>query len=127
MIDGVIARKTNSNSNFGAKLDTVADFIFVIVVLYKLLPAILIPQWLWIWIIIIAVIKFGNIIFGFVSTKSLISIHTILNKVTGFVLFLLPLTIEFTEQKYSFTIICSIATFSAIQEGCYVIKGKIIK
>ena len=31
MIDGTIARKTNSASEFGSKLDTVADIIFVIV------------------------------------------------------------------------------------------------
>ena len=29
MIDGTIARKTNTVSEFGSKLDTVADFIFV--------------------------------------------------------------------------------------------------
>ena len=29
MIDGTIARKTYSTSAFGAKLDTVADFVFV--------------------------------------------------------------------------------------------------
>ena len=28
MIDGTIARKTNTASEFGAKLDTVADLIF---------------------------------------------------------------------------------------------------
>ena len=31
MIDGTIARKTNSASEFGAKLDTVADLVFVAV------------------------------------------------------------------------------------------------
>ena len=123
MIDGTIARKTNSNSDFGAKFDTVADFIFMIVVCYKLLLAIFIPQWLWIWIIVIAVIKFSNIFFGFVKTKSLISIHSILNKITGLVLFLFPLMIQFIEQKYIFITICLIATISAIHEVYYIITG----
>lgn len=117
MIDGTIARKTNSNSGFGAKFDTIADFIFMIVVFYQLLPAIHLPQWMWIWIIIIAVIKLSNIIRELLQSKSLIFIHNILNKVTGFVLFLLPLTIQFVELKYSLTIICLIATFAAIHEG----------
>ena len=120
MIDGVIARKTSSNSSFGAKFDTVADFVFMIVVWYKLLPEIHIPQWMWIWIIIIAAVKLSNIIWGLFRRKSLISIHSILNKLTGFVLFLLPLTIQFAELKYTFTTVCLIATFSAIQEGYYI-------
>ncbi len=124
MIDGAIARKTNSNSSFGAKFDTVADFIFMIVVCYKLLPTIHLPLWLWIWIIIIAVIKLSNIIWGLIRTKSLISVHSILNKITGFVLFLLPLTMQFVELKYSLSIICLIATFAAIQEGYYIKQRK---
>ncbi len=124
MIDGVVARKTKSNSSFGAKFDTFADFIFMIVVWYKLLPTIHIPQWMWIWIIIIAAVKLSNIIGGLFQRKSLISIHSVLNKVTGFVLFVLPLTIQFVELKYSFTAICLIATFSAIQEGYYIRTGR---
>ncbi|MBO7224387.1 MAG: CDP-alcohol phosphatidyltransferase family protein, partial [Bacteroidales bacterium] len=117
MIDGYVARKTTSNSSFGAKFDTIADFIFMIIVCYKLLPAIHIPLWEWIWIIVISVIKLSNIIWGLIRTKSLISVHSILNKITGFVLFLLPLTMQFVELKYSLSIICLIATFAAIQEG----------
>ena len=43
MIDGTIARKTNSTSKFGSQLDTVADLIFVVVSAIRLLPAIHIP------------------------------------------------------------------------------------
>ena len=43
MIDGTIARKTNSASEFGAKLDTVADLLFVAVSMIKLLVTIHIP------------------------------------------------------------------------------------
>ena len=39
MMDGWIARKRNLKSSFGAKLDTVADSVFVIAVLAKVLPA----------------------------------------------------------------------------------------
>ena len=62
MIDGTIARKTNSASEFGAKMDTVADIVFVAVSLIKLLSTIHIPGWLWIWVSVIAIIKIGNII-----------------------------------------------------------------
>ena len=101
MVDGTIARKTNSTSKFGSQLDTIADLIFVVVALFKLLPAIHIPGWLWIWGCVIAVIKISNIIWGYVSKKQFISLHTIMNKVTGLLLFLLPLTISFLKLNYT--------------------------
>jgi len=121
MIDGTIARKTNSTSKFGSQLDTIADLIFVVVSLFKLLPAIHIPEWLWIWGYVIAGIKISNIIWGYISKKQFISLHTIMNKATGLLLFLLPLTISFVELKYTAIVVCSVATLSAIQEGVYVI------
>ena len=64
MIDGTIARKTNSTSRFGSQLDTIADLTFVVVSLFKLMPAIHIPGWLWIWGGVIAIIKISNILCG---------------------------------------------------------------
>ncbi len=57
MADGVVARKTNTVCELGSKLDTVADFVFILVCMIKLLPILNIPLWLWIWIEIIGVIK----------------------------------------------------------------------
>ena len=122
MIDGTIARKTNSASEFGAKIDTVADLAFVTVSLIKILPAIHIPGWLWIWGSAIAMIKIGNILWGYVSKKQFVSLHTALNKVTGLLLFLLPLTLSFVELRYSSIAVCSAATFAAIQEGVSITK-----
>ena len=119
MIDGTIARKTNSTSELGAKIDAAADLAFVIVSLMKILPAIHLPQWLWIWGCVIAIIKIGNIIWGYISEKQFLALHTVMNKVTGLLLFLLPLTLSFAEAKYSLIAVCSIATFAAIQEGVY--------
>ena len=124
MIDGIIARKTNSTSKFGSRLDTAADFVFVAASLFKLLPAIHVPQWLWIWGGVIAVIKTSNIIWGYVSKKQFISLHTIMNKVTGLLLFLWPLTISFAELKWIAIAVCSVATLSAIQEGFYVVSDR---
>ena len=127
MIDGTIARKTNSTSKFGSQLDTIADLVFVVVSLFKLLPAIHIPQWLWIWIGAIAVVKTGNIFFGYICKKQIVFLHTIMNKVTGLLLFVLPLTISFVELKYIAIAVCSIATLSAIQEGFYIITNSGLK
>ena len=120
MIDGAIARKTNSDGEFGAKIDTVADFAFVTASLIKLLPTVNIPLWLWIWGGVIALVKIRNIIWGYVSKRQFISPHTVMNKVTGLCLLLLPLTLSFVELTYSSVAVCSIATCAAIQEGVYI-------
>lgn len=117
MVDGVVARKTKSCSSFGAKFDSVADLIFMVVVCCKLLPLVAIPQWLWVWIVVIVTIKMSNIIWGLIRRKTLISVHSALNKATGFVLFLLPLTMQIVELNLSLAIACLIATIAAVQEG----------
>ena len=124
MIDGTVARKTNSTSQFGSQLDTIADLVFVVVAIFKLLPVIHLPGWLWFWIGVITVIKISNIIWGFVSKKRFIALHTIMNKVTGLLLFLLPLTTAFCELNYIAIAVCSIATLFAIQEGFYIITDR---
>ena len=123
MIDGTIARKTGAVSNFGAKLDTASDFVFMAVCVVKLLPKINISVWLWIWIAIIAIVKVINIVMGFIRRKKLVALHTFLNKITGLLLFLLPLTLQFIVPTYSFAVVCTIATIAAIQEGYYIIKA----
>lgn len=124
MIDGTVARKSGSVSEFGSKLDTVADFIFVVVCLIKLLPAIDIPTWLLIWISLIALIKIINVVSGFICFKRFVSVHTVMSKVTGLLLFILPLTLPFIEMKYSAIFVCGAATFAAIQEGHFIRIGR---
>ena len=116
MIDGTVARRTNSASDFGARLDTVSDFVFMTVALIKFVPFLHIPVWLWIWIGIIAMIKLGNAAWGFVRTKKLISPHTVLNKIAGLLLFILPVTISFVDLTYTLPIVCTLATVAAIHE-----------
>jgi len=60
----------------------------------------------------------------FIYKKKLLSIHTVLNKTTGFVLFLLPLSLTFVETTYSVSTVCVLATIAALQEVYFVEKGK---
>ena len=124
MIDGAIARKTGAVSKFGARLDTVADFVFMFVCWVKILPLMHIPVSLWVWIIIVALIKIFNITFGFIYKKKLISIHSVLNKITGFALFLLPLSLTFAPTTYSVATICVLATIAVMQEVYFIAKGQ---
>lgn len=117
MIDGTIARRCGTVSDFGAGLDTIADLIFVIVSAYKFLPILNLPIIVWIWTGVIAVIKIINIISGYVMKKRFVSVHTIANKLTGVLLFVFPLSAAMMDIRYSATVVCVAATFAAIHEG----------
>ena len=117
MVDGTVARKTGTVSDFGLKLDTAADIVLVAVCLIKMIPVLDIPVWLIIWIAVIALIKVINIISGYVMRKEFIAVHTVMNKVTGIALFLFPLTLSMIDLKYSGAFVCALAAFAAIQEG----------
>ena len=124
MIDGTIARKTKSVTAFGSGLDSVADFVFVVAAFIKLLPALNIPIWLWSCFFVIALVKIINLTLGFLRNQRLAFEHTAMNKLTGFLLFLLPLTVSFIDLKYSANVVCAIAACSAIQEGYYIKTGR---
>ena len=124
MVDGIIARKTNSVSEFGSRLDGVADFVFVAVCLIRVLPVLDIPIWLYVWTAVIFFVKIINIISGYVMQKKYVAVHTTMNKSTGVLLFMLPLTLTIVPLNYSGIPICSVATFAAIQEGHFIRPGK---
>ncbi len=123
MLDGAVARKTGTVSEFGSKLDTAADFALVVACLIKLLPVIHMPTWLIIWIIVIAAIKAINLISGYVMRKEMAALHTGMNKATGILLFVLPLTLTVFDLKYSGAVVSAVATFAAIQEGRLIRTG----
>ncbi len=127
MADGIIARKTNTVSEFGSRFDGVADFVFVVVCLLKILPVMDIPLWLYVWTAIIALIKIINIMSGYVIQKRYAVVHSNMNKVTGVLLFMLPLILTIVPLNYLGIPICSVATFAAVQEGYFIRTGKDIE
>jgi len=124
MADGIVARKTNSVSEFGSRFDSISDFVFVTVCLIKILPVMDIPIWLYVWTAVIFFVKIINIISGYVMQKKYVAVHTTMNKATGVLLFMLPLTLSIVPLIYTGIPICSVATFAAVQEGHFIRKGK---
>ncbi len=140
MLDGFLARRWGVESKFGARLDSLADFVFVLAAGYKLFPWLKLPTALWMIIGLIALVKIVNAIclylvnhrieclkqreslnlFGWLSRdrqRHCQFLHTKANKLTGFLLFVGMMTIE---QPYFIPIawgVGCIAIFAAIQEG----------
>ena len=124
MIDGTIARKTNSVSDFGSKIDTAADLVFMLVCCVKILPRVNLSAWIWVWISIIALIKIFNLALFLIQKKRLLSMHSVLNKAVGFLLFLFPLSLNFVEATYTASVICVLAVLAVMQEIYITAKGQ---
>ena len=124
MIDGAVARKTGTVSAFGSKLDTIADIVFAAVCMIKMLPVLQVPVWLYIWIAVIALIKAANIAMGYIRQKEFVSVHSAMNRATGALLFVFPLTLKFTNLRYSAAVLCAAATAAAIREGYLIYRKK---
>ena len=120
MLDGFLARRWGVESKLGGKLDSLADFVLVLAVGYKLFPWLKLPTALWMIIGVIALVKIVNSISSYVVNHRIQFLHTKANKLTGFLLFVGMMTIG---QSYFIPIawiIACIALFAAIQEGHFI-------
>ena len=119
--DGWLARKLKCVTNTGALLDSVADICFVACCVWKLLPILELPQWLWLWAGVIVVIKVVNQLSALVMFGHCCFPHTTANKWAGFLLFIaVPMTVW---SIIPITIVAAIATFAAIHEGCVLARA----
>ena len=120
MLDGFLARRWGVESKFGARLDSLADFVFVLTVGYKLFSWLKLPTALWMMIGLIALVKIVNAISAYVVKRRIAFPHTKANKLTGFLLFVGLMAIG---QSYFIPVawvVACIALFAAIQEGHYI-------
>lgn len=99
ILDGIVARHSGKETQFGASFDTIADIIFTIIVIIKIVHTVNIPVWIIVWTCCIAVIKCISIINGFVIYKRFISEHTVMNKICGVLLFAIPLYIGWFPRQ----------------------------
>lgn len=123
MIDGFLARKLGVTSEFGARLDSVADFVFVITAFMKLFPLLNFPLWIWLTIIMIAVVKIASLIISKLKKVKVVPLHTFSNKLTGFVLFIGMLFVKTACFQYVVIGIIVIATYAAVDEMVMVLKS----
>lgn len=124
MLDGYLARRLHCESESGARLDSVADILFTGVCIWKLIPEIAFPKWVWIWIAVIAAVKIINVISSLVVYRKIVLPHTRMNKLTGLMLFILIPLVFRTGRMIIVAILCSVALFAAVEEGHLIRTGR---
>ena len=118
VLDGYIARKTNTQSVLGAKLDSLADLgmsgiiVTMIIIWAGDQLTIFFP-----WLIAVILIRCASMMIAAHKYHSFVILHTWGNKLTGLLLFITPLVFVTTHRVAILWPVCIIAVLSAVEEG----------
>lgn len=117
-LDGWLARKTGTASDFGARLDSIADLLFYAVLLLRLSPVLwrTLPVTIWYGVAVVLLVRLTAYAVAAAKYHRFAALHTWLNKLTGAGVFLLPYVIAFsTGIAYSWAV-CALAFAASLEE-----------
>lgn len=125
-IDGFVARITKTDSEFGAKLDSVSDLVFYTVLLIKIFPFLWAELPMYVWYITLAaiIIRICSYMTAVIKYKKFASLHTYANKLTGAAIFCVPYLVSFFDTVYVCLVVCIIALVASAEEFIIHIKAK---
>ena len=120
VLDGFVARRLNASTEFGAKLDSASDLIFYAVMILRIFPELLkiIPVGIWIAVCAIIAIRLASYITAVIKYHCFASLHTYLNKLTGFAVFVTPYFYLTSYMTVFCIVLCVIAFASSTEELC---------
>lgn len=124
LLDGFIARKLNQQSDFGEKLDSIADLFFLLSISIVIVVNMKLPIWIWVCIFVIALIRIMSYGIGYKRYGTFSSLHTYANKVTGLMLFTSPILFAILGITTTGIILITLAFISALEELIINIKAK---
>lgn len=117
ILDGFVARRTHTQSELGARLDSVADlflFAVVLMVLFRWVGdglRLFLP-----WVLMVIVIRCISLIFSVVKYRKAVFLHTWANKLTGLAVFLCPILLALSHRVVLLWPVCFLALLSAAEE-----------
>ena len=123
-LDGFAARRLHTESERGAMLDSAADMLFAAVYAVRILPLLSVPLMILIWTAIIAAAKVAGIVLAHRKTHRVMPAHSFGNRLTGVLLFLLPMSVCAVDVKYAAALVCAVASVTAGAEICAALGGK---
>ncbi|RRJ64391.1 CDP-alcohol phosphatidyltransferase family protein [Paenibacillus oralis] len=118
VLDGWIARRTNTVSENGAKLDSSADLL-----MFGIVTAALV-RWsgdrmgiIWPYLAVAVAIRLATAVYAACKYRTVAMIHTWGNKLTGLLVFVAPLIMIAAGNKpWVLAAICIISTITALEE-----------
>lgn len=118
VLDGFVARKFNITSELGSKLDSVSDLVFYSMMMYKVWGRLvdILPQILWNLIWTVVGIRICSYTYAALRFKALASEHTILNKISGLLVFLIPYFLNSDYFIYYAILVITVTLIAAIYE-----------
>lgn len=124
--DGYIARKSGTVSDFGARLDSIADLSFFGVLMLKALPVVYyeMPEGIWYAVCAVLVVRLTAYVVGALRYRRFAPLHTWLNKLTGGAIFLLPYALVFSYGTGYIRAVCALALLAAAEELAMNIRFK---
>ena len=124
VLDGFIARAFHQEGALGARLDSIADFVFALSVAAFVIINIEIPVWLWLSVCGIALLRFISYGVGFYKYRTFASLHTYANKITGLFIFMAPIIYCLCGLTFTGAALCIAAFFSSAEELAITVKSK---
>jgi CDP-diacylglycerol--glycerol-3-phosphate 3-phosphatidyltransferase len=126
MLDGYIARKTNTKSILGAKLDSCADMLMFAMIVYVIILfgkesglSRFYPL-----IALIITVRIAGMIYAAYKYRSLVMLHTWANKLTGFLVFCTPVIMKLSADTFILYLILTVGLLAAIEEFIIHITAK---
>lgn len=118
VLDGWIARSRGICSAFGARLDSIADLLFYSMMILKVFPVLLKLLPMWVWCVLGAVLLLRLAAYGVAAVKyrRFASVHTYMNKLTGFLVFLLPCMLRQQFAVVYCAVVCAVAGLASLEE-----------
>lgn len=117
-LDGRLARKTGTTSDFGARLDSIADLLFYGALLFRLFPVLWqeLPVAIRYAAAVILLVRLAAYAAAAIKYHRFAALHTWLNKLTGVGVFLLPYVFAVsTGVVYSWAV-CILAFAASLEE-----------
>lgn len=99
MIDGTIARKTNSSSFIGSVLDTVADVLLSLNIMKVAIISGELQGMLLIWLMLILAIGLISPVIAYIKFRKIYFVHSVLSKIVGGLIYFVPFTLYFNFFK----------------------------
>lgn len=118
MADGTVARRTGTESERGARLDSAADLMLLCAAAVRLAPVLwkTVPAWMWAGGVLAALLRCGAHWVGWRRHRTFAPPHTVCNKLTGLALVVVPYGLAVFRAEAVLAVPWGLAILSAGEE-----------